>query len=730
MHALSVSRRSIHRKVLFPLSFAVAAAAGGTAAYAAAAGTERSVGLDGTKAVNTAAIVANGATTKNWLAYGLDYSGKRFSRLTRINTGTVDKLGLAWTFNLASTHHGVEATPIVVNGVMYVTAPWNVVYALDAATGRQIWVYDPEVPRGTAVRACCDVVNRGVAVYKGRVYEGTLDGRLIALDAATGKLDWSVDALPSGEHNATTTSAPLAARGKILIGYGGAEYFGTRGSIAAFNATTGALEWRWYSVPGDPAKGYTSEPVLAQAAKTWDPSTKYWLKGGGGTIWQSFSYDPALGLVYFGTGNADPWNRMARGGPKFHSLYTSSIVALNLDTGKFAWGYQTTPADFSDYDADQDVTLATLRINGKDTPVVINANKNGFLYVLNRANGHFISATEYLPQNWAKGYASDGTVIPSDVLTEEVDKGKPFQSIPGPFAGHNWQAVSFSPETGLLYIPAQNFPSALVPESTTAESRTRVGGAMSGNAWNLGMGFGQATSKAFGRLIAWNPVTQKAAWEHDYPAPWNGGTLVTAGNLVFQGTATGELVAYDATTGRELWHAPLGQGAIAPPVTYEIGGKQYVAIAVGWGGVAGALFRATDTQGPGTVFAFEIGGAAKPPVFQKIATPPLLAGMKYSPQDAKAGAAIYMGHCFICHGAPGMNTGGSIPNLGYAGKSVIEGLSSIVFKGPFFDNGMPDFTGKLTSADITKLQAYIQSSSDSFAVQRKTGKGGDASGSR
>lgn len=713
----SVGRMPGHLRV----ALSAGLAAGFMATAASAAPPSATSIQKATKAINTASIAANAATTKNWPAYGLEYSSERFSKLDKINAGNVDKLGLAWTFDLGSTHHGVESTPIVVDGVMYVTAPWNIVYALDARTGKQIWSYDPKVPRESAVKACCDVVNRGVAVYQGRVYEGTLDGRLIALDAATGKLDWSVNALPAGEHNGTITGAPLAANGKVVIGYGGAEYFGVRGSVAAFDAKTGKMDWRWYTVPGNPANGY-KDAALKRAAKTWDPKTKYWIKGGGATVWQSFSFDPKLDLVYFGTGNADPWNRMARGGPEYHSLYSSSIVALNLKTGKYAWSYQTTPADFSDYDTTQDMTLATLKIDGKNVPVIMDANKNGFIYVLNRKNGHYISATAFVPQNWAKGYTKDGKPIPSDVVTQEVNEGKTFQAVPGPLAAHNWMSESFSPETGLLYIPAQNMPLALAPNSAKAESGNDLGGPMSGNGWNLGMGLANATGKAFGRLIAWNPVEQKAAWVHEYPAPWNGGTLSTAGNLVFQGDATGQLAAFNAKTGQELWHAPVGQGAIAAPVTYEVDGQQYVSIAVGWGGAGATLFRATDTEGPGTLFTFAIGGTATPPTFAKIPSIPLLSGVKFNPADVAEGGKLYMGHCFLCHGVPGANTGGSMPNLGYVGKASIENLGSILFKGPFFANGMPDFTGKLTEADVPKLQAFIQSTADANAPKKKASK--------
>ncbi|MDX1802423.1 MAG: PQQ-binding-like beta-propeller repeat protein, partial [Marinobacter sp.] len=508
---------------------------------------------------------------------------------------------------------------------------------------------------------CCDVVNRGVAVYQGKVYEATFDGRLIALDAATGKLVWSTDTLPEGNHNYTITSAPLAANGKVIIGNGGAEYFGARGYVSAYDAQTGKLDWRWHTVPGDPDKPYENA-AMKKAAKTWDPKTKYWKQGGGGTVWQSFSYDPKLDLLYFGTGNADPWDPNSRGGPEHDSLYTASIVALKLSTGKYVWHYQTTPADMSDYDTDQDLALTTLKIDGKNVPVIMNANKNGFFFVLDRRNGKFISADNFTPANWATGYTKDGKPI----LTGLGQSGKPFETIPGPYGAHNWQAASYSPETGLAYIPAQLIPLVMVPVGNDPESKDKAGGINSGNGWNTGMQLvGAGKTTPFGRLIAWNPVTQKQAWAHDYPAPWSGGTLATAGNLVFQATADGRLVAFNAQNGESRWESSLGQGAIAGPMTYSVDGTQYVTIAVGWGGAGGQSFSATDREGPGTVFTFALGGNATPPEFAKRQTAPLLSGVAYDPKDVAPGTALYVNNCAICHGTPGQNQGGSVPNLGY-----------------------------------------------------------------
>ncbi|HEU0196449.1 MAG TPA: PQQ-dependent dehydrogenase, methanol/ethanol family, partial [Nevskiaceae bacterium] len=405
--------------------------------------------------VDTASIVANQSVTDNWPTYGLDYASTRYSVLDEINAQNVGKLGLAWTFDLGSTHHGVEATPLVIGGVMYVSAPWNIVYAIDAATGEKIWSYNPHVPKKTSIKGCCDVINRGVAAYQGKIFEATLDGRLIALDAATGKLVWSVHTVPK-DSNYTISGAPLVAQGKVIIGNAGAEYAGVRGYVSAYDATTGKLDWRWYTVPGDSAHK-PENAAMAAAVQTWDPKTRYRLKGGGGTVWNDFSYDPKLNLLYFGTGNPVPWNRAFRGGKAWKDLYTDSIVALNLTTGKYVWSYQTTPADASDYDADQDLVLADLKLAGKRVPVIMQANKNGFFFVLDRRDGHFISAHAFIPQNWAHGYDKAGRPIETPVLGSR----KPFASVPGPVGGHNWQSMSFSPQTGLVYIPAHHVPLTL-----------------------------------------------------------------------------------------------------------------------------------------------------------------------------------------------------------------------------------------------------------------------------
>ena len=343
--------------------------------------------------IDTAAIIANDEHDRNWLNYGLNYAETRYSQLDGITTENVGELGLAWSYNLES-RRGVQATPIVVDGVMYVTASWSVVHALDALTGEPLWVYDPEVPGDFASRGCCDVVNRGVAVYDGLVFVGAYDGYLHALDAATGELVWRADTIENREMSYTVTGAPRVINGHVIIGNGGAEY-GVRGYITAYEAATGEEAWRWYVVPGNPDEPFENA-AMEMAAETWDPSANYWEAGGGGTVWDAMAYDADLNLLYIGTGNGSPWNRHLRSPAGGDNLFLASIVALNPDTGEYVWHYQNTPGDTWDYTSTQHIILADLEIDGEMRQVLMQAPKNGFFYVIDRTNGDFISAEPFV----------------------------------------------------------------------------------------------------------------------------------------------------------------------------------------------------------------------------------------------------------------------------------------------------------------------------------------------
>lgn len=663
-----------------------------------------------TQHVDGAFIRANAAKTPDWPSYGLDYAETRFSKLDQVDAANVKDLGLVWSYDLQSTR-GVEATPLVVDGIMYVTASWSVVHAIDARTGKQIWTYDPGVDRSKGYRGCCDVVNRGVAIYQGKVYVGAYDGRLIALDASTGKVVWEKDTVIDHSKSYTITGAPRVVKGKVLIGNGGAEY-GVRGYITAYDAASGQQKWRWFAVPGDPSKPY-EDASMAKAAKTWDPSNKYWESGGGGTPWDSIAFDPELNLLYIGTGNGSPWARSQRSPKGGDNLYLASIVALNPDTGKYVWHYQETPGDNWDYTSTQSMILADIKLDGKPRKVILHAPKNGFFFVVDRTNGKFISAKNFVDVNWASGYDKNGRPIE---IASAREGTKPNDTIPGPFGAHNWHPMSFNPQTGYAYLPAQHVPINLMDDKDWKFNENVPGRPHAALGWNTAKfaNVQPPVSKPMGRLVAWDPIAQKAAWSVDYVSPWNGGTLTTAGNLVFQGTADGRLVAYNAKTGDKLWETPTGTGVVAAPNTYMVDGKQYVSVAVGWGGVYGLAARATERQGPGTVYTFAIGGTAPKPAFVQYRMDALLQGVKYDPAKVEAGTMLYVSNCVFCHGVPGVDRGGNIPNLGYMNSAFIENLDKFVFNGPATTRGMPDFTGKLTTEDVEKIKAFIQGTADAI----------------
>jgi quinohemoprotein ethanol dehydrogenase len=656
-------------------------------------------------AIDGAAIRANEARTESWPSHGLDYAETRHSRLRQIDRGNVGRLGLAWSHDLEATR-GIEATPLVAGGVMFVTASWSVVHAIDARSGRRLWSYDPQVPRSYGIRACCDVVNRGVALWKGKVFVGSLDGRLIALDAASGGKVWEVDTVVDRRRAYTITGAPRVVKGKVIIGNGGAEY-GVRGYVTAYDAETGRQAWRWFTVPGDPALPFEDES-MRRAAATWDPAGRWWEIGGGGTVWDSMAFDPELNLLYIGTGNGSPWSRKRRSPAGGDNLYLSSIVALDPDTGRYVWHYQETLGDNWDYTATQQITLAELSIDGRRRKVLLHAPKNGFFFVIDRSDGRFISAQNFVDVNWASGYGADGRPIE----TAQARPEQPGEAIPGPTGAHNWHSMSFNPDTGLVYIPAQTRASVLGDDKDWRRDQALPGRIGSGAGWNLGVLAGSSRTPSFGRLIAWDPVAQKEAWRHEHRSFYNGGTLSTAGGLVFQGTADGRFIAFDARSGAVLWQSPVGLGIVAAPITYELDGRQYVAIAAGWGGALGLTGGVAPKTGSGTVFTFALDGKAALPAFADAVTGPLLQGVPYDPALVGAGAGLYVAHCVQCHGVPGADKGGSLPNLGRSAKEVIEHLDRFVFNGPGVARGMPDFSGRLQPEDVDKLKAFIQGTAD------------------
>jgi quinohemoprotein ethanol dehydrogenase len=670
----------------------------------------------GAAAVDGARIIAADREPQNWLAHGRTYGEQRFSPLAKINDANVDELGLAWSYATGTTR-GLQASPIVVDGTMYTTGTWSVVWALDAKTGRELWKYDPEVPRAWGRHLCCDAVNRGVAVWKGSVFFGTIDGRLVALDAKTGTRRWEVNTIDRSKPY-SITGAPRVVKGKVLIGNGGGEY-GVRGYLSAYDADTGKLAWRFYTVPGNPKDGF-EHPELEHAAKTWNG--EWWVGGGGGTVWDSMAYDPELDTLYVGTGNGSPWARDIRSPGGGDNLYLSSILALDPGTGRLKWHYQVTPADNWDYTATQHIILADLPLGGQTRKVLMQAPKNGFFYVLDRVTGELLSADKYIPASWAS-HVDLKTGRP--VETPEANYSKETRLIvPAAFGGHNWHPMAFNPNTGLVYIPAMQ-PMGIYPPS---EEFKRTGQYTRRDMfWNPGIDwnaytdtiyslleqFGGALPPDRGYLKAWDPVQKKTVWEIEHPAFWNGGLLTTAGNLLFQGTGDGRFVAYAADSGRILWAVPTMVGIIAPPVTYAVDGEQYVAVMAGYGGAGAVTGGDPRTMASGRyvndghVLAFKLGGAATMPrIAERNAALPEPPKSDATAAQVENGKYKYGSTCMVCHGAL-VISGGVVPDLRMLSAEKHSIFKEIVYDGVIHGAGMPRLGDLVTEQDVRDIQAYV-----------------------
>jgi PQQ-dependent dehydrogenase (methanol/ethanol family) len=657
--------------------------------------------------VTDARIVGADAESGNWLSHGRTYDEQRYTPLAAINADNVRDLGLAWYFDVP-TQRGMEATPIVVDGRMYVSGSWSIVYALDAMTGKELWRHDPGVQKAWAQYACCDVVNRGVAVWGDSVFVGTLDGYLVAIDAQTGEERWRVDTIDR-QPPYTITGAPRVVKGLVLIGNGGAD-FGARGYLSAYDAASGELRWRFYTVPGNPANGFESEAV-EMAAATW--TGEWWTYGGGGTVWDSMAYDPELDLLYFGVGNGSPWNQQIRSPEGGDNLFLSSIVAVRPDTGEYVWHYQTTPGETWDFTATQHIVLADLEIGGETRKVLMQAPKNGFFYVLDRASGEFISAEPFIPITWANGVDPDSG-RPLEVPGARYTKA-PFMMLPSGFGAHNWHPMAFSAATGLVYIPAQELPAMYFADATFEFTE---------GFWNSGIDFetlhmpddpavqAEVAKLIRGALVAWDPVAQQEVWRYQHAGPWNGGALVTAGNLVFQGSLIGEMAAYRADTGERLWQFDAQTGVAAAPISYSVDGRQHVAVAAGWGTLfavfGGEATAAMQMQNHSRILAFNLGGDAALPPRPAVAMP----AMPEPPDiDADAttmarGKSLYYDRCVACHGM-NVASGGLMPDLRHATAETHAAWDAIVLGGSLRDMGMPAFGGILSKADSDAVHAFV-----------------------
>ena len=544
------------------------AACGEVSAPTTAPGTPRTAG-----AVTAERLLSADAEPGQWLSTGRTYDEQRFSPLAEIDATNVGELGLAWFGDLRMSR-AQEATPLFVDGVLYVTTAWSNVQAYDARSGAQLWSFDAQVPREWGSRACCDVVNRGAAAWNGKIFVGTLDGRLLALDAATGTLAWSTDTLVRRDVAYTITGAPRVVKGKVIIGNGGAE-FGVRGYVSAYDAETGELAWRFFTVPGDPALGFESE-TLAQAAQTWNG--EWWRIGGGGTVWDSMAYDAELDLLYIGTGNGSPWNQTLRSPGGGDNLFLSSIVALKPDDGSYVWHYQTTPGESWDYTATQHLVLANLAIDGAQRRVVMQAPKNGFFYVLDAATGRLLSADKFAAVNWASGVdLATGRPIENPAARYGVT-GQPVALQPSSGGAHNWHPMAFSPQTGFVYLSASDNTLVYAPDRNF-NPNPRVSNL--GIDLSAGATLGPSAVADLPRgsyTLAWDPVAKREAWRIAGPSA---GMLATAGGLVFRGSSD-RLMAFAAADGRELWSSQnVHTGIVAAPISFELDGVQHVAVVAG-----------------------------------------------------------------------------------------------------------------------------------------------------
>lgn len=656
------------------------------------------------------------AEAANWATLGGNYMQQHYSPLNKITAENVKSLGFAWEYKTNSQRgkvsRGLQATPIVIDGVMFTSGAWSIVYAIDAKTGEELWRYDPNVDGSYARNACCDVVNRGVQVWKGRVYVGTLDGFLVCLDAGTGNVLWKADTFINRSKPYSITGPPQIAKDKVIIGNSGADK-GVRGYISAYDIETGEFAWRFFIVPGDPQKPFEHKE-LQMASGTWDVNSD-WQGGGGGTVWGESAYDPEMNLLYIGTGNGSPsaiWFRSPNGGD---NLFLCSILAIDPDSGKLVWHYQTTPGETWDYTSTQNIILADLTIQGRQRKVLMQAPKNGFFYVIDRATGELISAEKFVPVNWTSGIdISTGRPIDHEKAHFAEESKYIFPSI---YGGHNWHPMSFNPVTGLVYIPTMDKHVLYKSE----EKKPIAGGGKFNWGYNVFFAplpdeykqYEEGWPKPEGEILkAWDPITQKEVWRVYTPGGYNGGVLSTAGNLVFQGTTGGFLKVYDVLDGEEILAIDVGTGIMAAPATYEIDGEQYIAVMAGYGSFTNipSTSRARENENYGRIIAFKLNGGKVPlPPKRKfhakeVPPPPEITA---SSAEISKGEALFKEYCKSCHRAFGKDLWSEVPDLSMMSAPTHRDFNSIVLEGKLKYYGMAAFSDVLKPEDAEAIHQYL-----------------------